>query len=515
MFKTIKHYLKRFLQLIFMSIVGAILLLSIGLLFPKPILESGEDYQSLLLKNVSIVDVKSGTVQPNQNLLVKDNIIQAISATEITPEAHTTTIDAKGQFVMPGLWDMHAHFIHDSPSIHFPMLIANGVTHVREMGFGSPMEQSTDDSILMSLKHLKQWRHDIKNGDIIGPYISRAAVFQIEEYSDLWHKSDEMPPVETIKQVFTDLKNNGVDFIKITLENNPPKLFFYRIMQAANHVGIKVTGHKPRSVSAIEASDLGMLSFEHARFLVIESSSLRDTYLNGSFKGKGSKESLYQTMINSYDPKLAEETFTAFTTNDSWYCPTHITRRWEAHFDDSSYKDDQRVQYIPYLLRMFWKLDAWVMSHKVSSQILDDFYKHGLTITKQAHDSGVQLLAGSDALDPYAFYGSGLVDELGEFEKAQIPTKEILKIATIQSARFAQQQDLFGSIEVNKIADLLILRENPLNKIDNLKTLTAVIAHNKLYRKKDLEHMKHYVANVATSWRFTSHQFWLTIRSLF
>ena len=174
-------------------------------------------------------------------------------------------------------------------------------------------------------------------------------------------------------------------------------------MDAANQVGLDVVGHKPRRVSAIEAANLGLKSFEHARFLLVESSSLRDTHLNGSFKGKGKPEELYRTMIDNYDPQLAENTFQAFKNNESWYTPTHITRRWEAHYDDAAYRAGKRVKYVPYLLRSIWSLDAFLMSKKAPSKILHDFYEHGLTITKQAHQSGVGLLAGSGSLDPYAF----------------------------------------------------------------------------------------------------------------
>lgn len=490
-------------------------IVSIGLLLPLTNFSAGQTYQTLVINNVSIIDVINGTTIPNQNILIQDNYIKKISTVPLITNKNAIVIDGSNQFVMPGLWDMHTHFMHHSPELHFPLLIAHGVTHVREMGFGSPAEVSPDESILMSLKDRDQWRSQISNQKLIGPYISTSAVYQIEEFGDIWGNEDQIPPFDTILKVFTKLEKSGVDFIKITLENNPPKEFFYDIMTAANQVGLNVVGHKPRKVSAIEASNLGMKSFEHARFIIYESSSLRDTYLNGSFKGKGTQDEIYSEMINSYQPSLAENTFKAFKGNDTWYCPTHITRRWEARYDDEAYINDERLKYVPYLLRTLWNIDAFMLGRKESSKVSNDFYELGLTITKQAHEVGIGLLAGSDSPDPYSFHGSALWDELLEFDKAKIASKDILKIATIDSAQFSNQQTQFGSVEENKIADLLLLTKNPLDSIKNIESLETVIVHQQIFAQKDFTIMKNYVAEIATSWAFTSAQVWLTIKSFF
>jgi hypothetical protein len=510
--KTIKKYFKRLLKILALLTIFSIILFMVGLLLPQATLTAGNHFQTLVINNVSVVDVKNGEIIAAQNILIKDNLIKIISSEPLNKEKNATIIDGTDKFIMPGLWDMHGHFIHHSPQLHFPLLVAHGVTHVREMGFGSPAD-NLEETILMSLKDRDQWRTQIKKQNLIGPYICASAVYQIEEFSDIWDNEEQLPPLEEILKLFTRLKQEGVDFIKITLENNPPKKFFYSIMQAAEQVGLDVVGHKPRRVSAVDASNLGMKSFEHARFLAIESSSLRDTYINGSFKGKGKHDVLYRNMIDSFDPQLAEDTFQTFKKNNTWYCPTHITRRWEANYDNEAYRADERVKYVPYILRSIWSLDAFIMSKKVPSKILYDFYEHGLTITKQAFDSGVRLLAGSDMLDPYAFFGSGLWDELSEFDKAGIPVKDILRIATIDSATFLNQQSLFGSVEEGKVADLLLLGNNPLENISNLESLEVVFVHQKLYGQNDLSNMKTYVADIATSWAFTSEQLLVTMKS--
>lgn len=513
--KVIKKSLKLFgKSIVYLTLVLVVIWL-IGLMLPMPTLSSGQTYQTLIIKNVSIVDVRAGVVIPHQNVLIEGNRIKKITTDESSEKSEAILIDGTNKFVMPGLWDMHAHLMHHSPEIHFPLLIAHGVTHVREMGFGSPLADDGDESVLMRLSDRNSWRSQIKKREMIGPYLSASAVYQVEEFSDIWDREDLIPPYEKVLQLFTNLKRDGVDFIKITLENNPPKQFFYHIMKAANQVGLDVVGHKPRRVSAIEASNLGMKSFEHARFLIYESSDLRENYLNGSLAEIGSPEDIYRRMIDGYDSLVAHQTFERFVDNRTWYCPTHVTRRWEANYDNENYRNDQRLKYVPYMLRSLWHLDAFVMSKKMPSKILHDFYRQGLLITKQAHQAGVGLLVGSDAPDSYTFHGSSVWDELSEFAKAGIAPKDILKIATIDSATFVEQQHLFGSVEESKVADLLLLAKNPLENIRNIESIETVIVHQQIFNQKDFSAMKTYVEEIATSWAFTSEQLWLMMKSIF
>ncbi|MCW9018317.1 MAG: hypothetical protein OQJ89_15200, partial [Kangiellaceae bacterium] len=349
--KVIKRFARRLARLFLLLLLISITILAIGLFIPQPELSAGKSYQSLIIKNVSIIDVNNGEILSDRHILVNGKKIESITSKTVDHGPSVLVVDGSGRFIMPGLWDMHAHFIHHSPKIHFPLLIAHGVTHVREMGFGSPMGEESGESILMSLSDRDRWRQEIAKGNLIGPNIDSSAVYQVEEFGDVWENDDEIPDFETTFKLFKKLKKDGVDFIKITLENNPPKEFFYRIMKAANQAEIDVVGHKPRRISAVEAAELGMKSFEHARFLVVESSALRGTYLNGSFKGKGTPNQLYRQMIDGYDYKLAQDTFSAFNANGSWYCPTHITRRWEANYDNEEYRSDERIKYIPFLLR--------------------------------------------------------------------------------------------------------------------------------------------------------------------
>src|SRR5438874_1972757 len=126
----------------------------------------------LVLTHISIVDVSEGdakrALHPEQTLLIEGSRIVAIgSKIRIPPDARV--IDAKGKFLIPGLWDMHVHSLFEGRTeFFFPLFIANGVTGVREM------------SSTLAPEEIQQIRRRIENGEVIGPRIGLSAVRTVE-----------------------------------------------------------------------------------------------------------------------------------------------------------------------------------------------------------------------------------------------------------------------------------------------------------------------------------------------
>src|SRR5262245_45742644 len=87
--------------------------------------------QTLLIKNAMIIDVRNGQLTRNTDLLIEKNKIGKIGK-GIKPGAATVIIDASDKFLIPGLWDMHAHVLRRWERAA-PLYVANGVTGVRDM----------------------------------------------------------------------------------------------------------------------------------------------------------------------------------------------------------------------------------------------------------------------------------------------------------------------------------------------------------------------------------------------
>jgi imidazolonepropionase-like amidohydrolase len=102
---------------------------------------------------------------------------------------------------------------------------------------------------------------------------------------------------------------------------------------------------------------------------------------------------------------------------------------------------------------------------------------------------GVKLLAGTDFPNPYVFPGFSLHDELALMVKGGMSAVDALKSATLNAAIFMNKENDFGSVEVGKLASLVLLNKNPLENIENTKSIDAVILHGRVINRTALDKM--------------------------
>ena len=140
-----------------------------------------DDPETLGITNVNIVDVASGSIIPDQSVITKNGRISHIGSANEALNA-SQTIDGRGKYLIPGLWEMHAHVSSDEQSrnILFPLYVINGVTGIRSMGtdcFDRAVRPCHDlkDPIHVT----NQWRSDIADGRQIGPRIIAGSDFVV------------------------------------------------------------------------------------------------------------------------------------------------------------------------------------------------------------------------------------------------------------------------------------------------------------------------------------------------
>ena len=103
-----------------------------------------------------------------------------------------------------------------------------------------------------------------------------------------------------------------------------------------------------------------------------------------------------------------------------------------------------------------------------------------LRLIKKLFDAGIRLVPGTDAIAGFTLHR-----ELELYVKAGIPNAEVLKIATVNSARIAGQTNV-GSIEIGQTADLILLEGNPLENISDIRKVSLVMKGERLYRPAKL-----------------------------
>src|SRR5712691_9311490 len=103
----------------------------------------------LVFTHVTVIDATSAPPQPDMSVVIIGGRIKAIGETQkLTAPRNARVVDARGKFLIPGLWDMHVHTFWGRGSESFlPLFVANGVTGIRDMG-----------APLAGLPWLKRWR---------------------------------------------------------------------------------------------------------------------------------------------------------------------------------------------------------------------------------------------------------------------------------------------------------------------------------------------------------------------
>ncbi len=444
---------------------------------------------TILLDSVHIIDVTAGTVSDIQQVLLQDGRIVAIGesvADNVDHNAEFLRIDSNNGYLMPGLMDMHAHIRHPlAASLIFPQFVANGVTGIREMN----SECDGPQPGAPCLQQMQTWQQQIDAGELVGPRLLALSSFPVNPPWD--YEATE----EQIRGLVAEMDNRGVDLIKTYFRLSPQA--FRWLADEAGKRELMVSGHLPVPMTVTEAVQVGLNSLEHARDLLFDcfpgSSEFRSTQ-----RTQNPSVDWLQRMVTEHNSAQCEQILKTMADNDTWYVPTHVTRRMDAMAGDSAFRNDPRRQYIWPEVLQSWDADADNMLAMAPSSeeraIVAGFYQKGLELTGQAQDAGVRILMGTDSGDSYSYFGASAHDELQELVKAGLTPAQALQAATISAAEFLGMQDDYGDVTIGKVADLILLRANPLEDISNSMTIEAVFMGKQYYDREALDTMLQNVA---------------------
>jgi len=152
---------------------------------------------------------------------------------------------------------------------------------------------------------------------------------------------------------------------------------------------------------------------------------------------------------------------------------------------------------------LWWRPDFNRASRKNNSTeghgINTDFYKAAKKQVAMAFRRGVPIMLGTDVTDTYVFPGFGVHHELQELTDCGLSNLQALQSATIVPARFCGLENDFGSIEVGKMADLILLDGDPLQDIAHTREIYGVILNGTFYDRGKLDQLKELTASLAGS----------------
>jgi hypothetical protein len=440
--------------------------------------------------HATIIDPRNGSATPDMTIVVRVDRIAALGRTgRLSTPADAHVVDASGKYVIPGLWDMHAHLdqLQAAREIDMPLLVAHGVTGIREPSADC---MTTPDCLIRR----RTWQRQIGAGEIVGPRLLALGSWAANGPRGLPTGVPEFfgtANAEQARQLVRYFKERNVDFVKVY--GNIPRDAFFAYADEARKLGLVLMGHEPMMVSAIQASNAGMKSFEHARVFLFNCFPGAAEFRQAieKFGWNGPNTTWRRRMVDEYDPQICQTVFRTFVRNKTAYVPTHLTRKMDAFANDIAYRQDPRSKYIPGAAWKAWNVDADGMARgdgtPASSKSYMDFYVKGLEITGAAYRAGVNVMAGTDSGDSYVFPGFAVHDELQELVAAGLTAAEALKTATWNGAEFLGRTSQSGSIEKGKLADFVVLDANPLIDIRNSRTIRAVVLSGRYFDRAALD----------------------------
>tara|TARA_R110002049_G_scaffold329_17_gene1911 strand:+ start:5687 stop:7063 length:1377 start_codon:yes stop_codon:yes gene_type:complete len=419
---------------------------------------------ALLITNVNIVDVSTGNILENRQVIIDSGKIKKIVDSVENVDGYFTKIQGKGKYLIPGLAEMHAH-IPQPPTSDVRiketlfLYLSNGITTIRGM-LGHP-------------SHL-ELREQANNGDILSPRIFSS--------SPSFNGNTVSTKEEAIQKV-TAYKNAGYDFLKIhpgmTLE------VFDQMAETANKLNIPFAGHVPVKVGITHALNSKYASIDHVdgylEGLVPESEGV-DPSINGFF-------GFAFTPIA--DTSKIDELVALTKEKKVWVVPTQsLFERWFAPISSDTLLDQAEMKYMPVSTLADWKRrkdestspdtgfneEQWIKFTAIRREL----------IYKLQHN-GHGLLLGSDAPQLFNVPGFSIHHETEGMVMAGLTPLEILQSGTLNPALFFGKDDIFGAIKEGLDADLVLLNSNPLLDISALKDISGVMVRGKWLSKEFID----------------------------
>lgn len=460
----------------------------------------------LAITNVTIVDATGKAPQPAMTVLVENGRIAKLFRTnKARLPANTEIVDGGGKFLIPGLWDMHIHLANQpdqalSRDWSLRLLVAYGVVGVRDMGGDWQM--------------IQQLRQDIASGKTTGPRIIAPGPF----IDGPGFVEKPVNTADEARQQVRKLKSSGVDFLKVQANLSPES--YRAVLTEAKQLGLIVAGHVPEAVSAFEAARSGQRSIEHSSpilpgdgGILLSCSSKEDELRTELLAIKRDaaapnanrqslrlrQRALQIQMLDTYDARKCQGLFALLKQRNVWVVPTQIWAKRLLPLNAEDGIDTLAQPWLPLQTRNRFA-QRRVEGIKVTAP---ESFALRLRIAEKTRElvgtmwrAGVPMLAGTDALDGDVIPGLSLHQELELMVQAGLTPMEALQTATRNAAQYLGAAKSRGTIEMGKLADLVLLDADPLQDIRNTQKIHAVIRQGRLIstqqRQALLEQIKRY-----------------------
>lgn len=397
------------------------------------------------IKNVRIFNPASGELSALSTVVVMHGRITRVM--EIDEDGRNDSkgqvvIDGEGGTLLPGLYDMHSHAKLDSGLFH----IAAGVTSTRDMG-------NYNDFLLDLLPK-------IESGKIASPRLTPAGI--LEGHSKYALNMGFKP--KSLQDALTDVRwyaDRGYQMIKFYSSFNPD--WVKPVAAEAHRLGLEAGGHVPAFTDSDAMAKAGYDTIVHFNLLLFNwllDPEKDDTRTLLRVTGLSRAADL------DLDAKEVKRSIRLMKKEETAVDPTAVilerlmlSRAGEVHEGVADFIDHMPIQFKRQKMRTIIT---------IASEEEDERYVRGfqtvLNLLKLLHDNDIKLLPGTDDAT-----GFGLHRELEIYTLAGIENAEVLRMATLGAAQHLGQEADLGSVDVGKLADLVLVDDDPTVDIKAIK----------------------------------------------
>ncbi|MEL6673208.1 MAG: amidohydrolase family protein [Bacteroidota bacterium] len=450
---------------------------------------------TLVIDHVNTIDAVQGLAQ-DMTVVIRGNEIVAYgkSGTVEIP-SWAKVVDGQGKYLIPGLWDAHVHLTFDadiSPAM-YRLFLANGITSVRDTG---------------GLIHLvAPMKAEAEANPTHTPRVKMAGPL-IDGPPRVYDGSTPFRPEISVgvndeagaRAMVDYLDSMGVDLIK-AYEMLSPELFRAVVDQASKH-GLPVTGHIPLSMDVISASSTGLASMEHMRNVEMSCVDHPADWLErrrhmlaaGANQAGGVlRSSLHQAQrydaLQVQDSMNTQAVLQALKENNTWQCPTLtiVAARENQVYARPEWREN--YQHLPPKVKDAWTENSTRMAEQQTDPNALSYAEWGYNMVNKMNQAEIGIMAGTDCPIFFLTPGFSLHEELRLLVKAGLTPAEALESATLRPAQYFGMEDQLGTIGTGKLADLVLLNENPLEDISHTEDIDCVIRDGYLHDRNALNAM--------------------------